>query len=331
LLSVVIVPAIAWENGKIAFIATRAGAEGIYGIDEDGRNEIRLTTDTGRVSSPEWHPGGRNLVSTSDRDGNEEIYVMDADGTNQTRLTDDPHSDTSPTWSFSETKTAFSSDRDGSYEIYTMNTDGTDVRQVTTTLDGRFSLHPAWSPAGRKIAFHAEKDGDYEIYVMNADGSRQTQLTNNVRYPDSSPARSPDGTKIACQSNRSDGESDEIYVMNADGSGVTRLINNDDEFYYDETPAWSPDGRKIAFTSWHGALDGTLYEIYVMNADETGQKRVTVAQNTDWDPSWAPVPLTGRSPWFGDLISIAGIISLLLILKNGNTLIFSPLPVLIID
>ncbi len=59
---------------------------------------------------------------------------------------------------------------------------------------------------------------------------------------DSFPAWSPDGRRIAFESDR-DGN-DEIYVMNADGSGVTRLTDND---AIDRSPAWSPDGRRIAF------------------------------------------------------------------------------------
>jgi TolB protein len=35
--------------------------------------------------------------------------------------------------------------------------------------------------------------------------------------------------------------------------------------------AWSPDGRKITFVS---DRDGT-YEVYVMNADGSGQRRLT--------------------------------------------------------
>ena len=49
-------------------------------------------------------------------------------------------------------------------------------------------------------------------------------------------------------------------------------------------PAWSPDGRKIAFVS---DRDGNS-EIYVMNADGSGQRRLTRNPAYDADPAWSP-------------------------------------------
>ena len=113
---------------------------------------------------------------------------------------------------------------------------------------------------------------------MNADGSGVTRLTDNDA-DDWSPAWSPDGRRIAFDSNR-DGDF-EIYVMNADGSGVTRLTDNDAD---DWSPAWSPDGRRIAFDS---DRDGD-FEIYVMNADGSGVTRLTDNDADDWSPAWSP-------------------------------------------
>ena len=69
---------------------------------------------------------------------------------------------------------------------------------------------------------------------MNVDGSEQKRLTNNPSG-DLFPCWSPDGKKIAFDSNR-DGNG-EIYVMNADGSEPRNLTNNSAR---DSFPSWSP-------------------------------------------------------------------------------------------
>ena len=81
----------------------------------------------------------------------------------------------------------------------------------------------------------------------------------------------------------------QIYVMNADGSGQRRLTRNATT---DTEPAWSPDGTKIAFTRrcWHSNDKyDTDREIYVMNADGSGQRNLTRARlSEDESPAWSP-------------------------------------------
>ena len=79
---------------------------------------------------------------------------------------------------------------------------------------------------------------------MNADGTDPRRLTRDADE-DLSPAWSPDGSRIAFQSNRTG--NNEIYVMHADGSGVTNITNTPDAGEFD--PEWSPDGSKIAFAA----------------------------------------------------------------------------------
>ena len=59
---------------------------------------------------------------------------------------------------------------------------------------------------------------------------------------DGIPAWSPDGKRIAFDSQRS-GNGD-IYVMDVDGSNIVRLTSDSD---VEEWPAWSPDGRSIVY------------------------------------------------------------------------------------
>ena len=200
------------------------------------------------------------------------------------RPTSTPLPTTTPAQATAPSLIAFSSERDGNWEIYVMNVDGSDQTRLTNNeADDGF---PSWSPDGQRIAFRSNRDGNFEIYVMNADGSSQTRLTNNEAF-DANPSWSPDGRRLAFFSNR-DGNL-EIYVMNADGSDQTRLTDNEAR---DTGSSWSPDGRRLVFFSNRDDPDpnddNSIYNIYVMNADGSGQTRLT--DNEAWDiiPSWSP-------------------------------------------
>ena len=125
-------------------------------------------------------------------------------------------------------------------------------------------------PEGLNVA-----DGGVAVAPTQAPAIR---LTDNDAF-DAAPAWSPDGRRIAFDSDR-DGNW-QIYVMNADGSGVTSLTDNDAPEGF---PAWSPDGRRIAFES---TRDGNP-ELYVMNADGSGVTRLTFNNARDWSPAWSP-------------------------------------------
>jgi Tol biopolymer transport system component len=109
-------------------------------------------------------------------------------------------------------------------------------------------------------------------------------LTTSTEANDMWPAWSPDGTRIAFQSDRSGGLSD-IYVINVDGSGLLRLTYDPVPAITNEVhPAWSPDGTRIAFTS---NLNGH-YDIYTVRPDGSDLRRITSTTDSDLEPSWSP-------------------------------------------
>lgn len=140
------------------------------------------------------------------------------------------------------------------------------------------------STAGR-IAYNSGRNAHVEIYLMNADGSDQRRLTT---YPadDLIQTWSPDGNYVAFFSELN--EASEIYLVNVAealetlGAGGKQLT--DTPMFYDADPSWSPDSTQMTFVS---DRDGPL-QIYVMNADGSGQTNLTQTPSNDTNPGWSP-------------------------------------------
>ena len=140
------------------------------------------------------------------------------------------------------------------------------------------------------------------------DGRPATNLTNDgAGMIDDDPEWSPDGQTIAYTShpatdNAQNSVNAEIYVRSADGSGApVRLTFNTEE---ERAPAWSADGSRIAYMCrLPGAAfvpplptnpPGPRFEICVMNADGTDQRRLTNNRVAETAPTWLPsAPVNG--------------------------------------
>lgn len=76
----------------------------------------------------------------------------------------------------------------------------------------------------------------------------------------------------------------EIYQVQKNVANLYQLTNSPG---LDIDPAWSPDGAQIAFAS--NREEGTGFQVYVMNADGSGQKMLGPVQPGDNNhPTWSP-------------------------------------------
>jgi len=171
-----------------------------------------------------------------------------------------------------------------------------------------------WSPDGKRIAFHASASGtgrlvsglpgaaaaDSDIFVLSVGDflkkrARPKNITNNPAAVDDDPDWSPKGGRIAFTSHAATDDHNnavtaEIYVTDPDGKGKpVRLTDNAEE---ERAPSWSPDGRRIVYCCRKGdpVREGGpgSFEICVMNADGTGQARLTNNTIGDLTPTWSP-------------------------------------------
>ena len=85
-----------------------------------------------------------------------------------------------------------------------------------------------------------------------------------------------------------------LFVMNPDGSGKRRLARHFWISNFGESPlAWSPDRRKLLFSAHvsRSAAPCASYcgkEIFVINADGSGLRRLTRNTVADGEPAWSP-------------------------------------------
>ena len=87
---------------------------------------------------------------------------------------------------------------------------------------------------------------------------------------------------------RGTGRAAEIVVMRPDGSERRQLTDN---AVMDVAPAWSPDGRRIVFVRAQDSIAGYPQrrpDIYVMNADGSGARRLFESSVAAGAPQWSP-------------------------------------------
>jgi TolB protein len=210
-------------------------------------------------------------------------------------IADDIHKQKRNLDGVARTRIAFTSDRDGEAatgrpildagpgkEIYLMDYDGENERRLT--INRNLNIGASWGPNGRMLAYASYlPNGPADIFVTLLDGRPATRPAKGVDgAANHSPAVSPDGTRIAFTSNQG-GQTGyvDVWVVNRDGTNLRNLTPNTPRSS-EGAPTWSPNGAQLAFTSDRTGTN----QVFIMNADGTGVRRITFAEKCD-RPTWS--------------------------------------------
>ena len=289
-----------WENargesqpkGTIAFLR----GDRVWTMRPDGSAERRLPPKrvtfrdsvTLNADRPlRWSPSGRRIAFVATRRGlgkgrssqYDELFVMNADGSGARRLTWTRAAWASvfhdnPSWSPDGRRIVFDRNDDGPDGIYVINANGRGKRPLIQAhrAGWLWPRNSQLSPDGRKIAL---TDGD-RVFVMKAGGGARPRPV--ARQGASDLMWSPDGRRIAVLA-------EDLVVMQRDGSRLRNVTQKPDEWKISGL-AWSPDGQMIAVAIQERFR--APYQVWLVNADGTGKRKLTTAPRNSGSPVWSP-------------------------------------------
>jgi dipeptidyl aminopeptidase/acylaminoacyl peptidase len=247
-----------------------------------------------------------------------DIWMASWDGTQEIQLTSSPDGESRPRWSPDNKYLAFVSSRQGAKagQLWLLNRAGGEAIKVSDVKGGIGDYE--WAPDGKRLVLvvnepdprdpkeddktEAEKkktpppividryqfkqdiegylrNGRSHLYVFDLASKKAEAITSGTQFEESSPAWSPDGTRIAFVSKRGDGDVDrhdntDIWVIEPRPGAQPKQITTTTTG--EEGPlSWSPDGRQIAFL----AGDELKYSAY-------NQNRLGVVSSTGGQPRY---------------------------------------------
>jgi Tol biopolymer transport system component len=282
---------------RIAFWGVEGGRRDVWTIAATGGDLVRVTNDAYVDWNPVWSPDGRYLYFSSDRGGSMNLWRVRMDERSG-KVMGRPESITTP----SPYSSQMSFSADGRRMAYVQLLRTANLRKASfdpangrlldspasVTRGLREAVHPDIAPDGRFLAFSTW--GKEDVFIAQLDGSGIRQLTDDL-YKDRGPRWSPDGRRIAFQSNRSG--SYEMWIVNADGSGLRQLTRFAGVNVMNG--GWSPDGTKIACS-----FDGGE-RTYIVKVDSPWESR---AQQIS--PPLGPAELFFAKDWSHDGNKLAG-------------------------
>jgi Tol biopolymer transport system component len=282
------VSSLSWSpDGKTLVFAERASEHEPYrivGVSPETREKRRLTSPppgSGGDFNPAFSPAGDRLAFVRLRAaawGNADVWVQPTAGGEPRQLTAGGYDYVAGlAWTPAGDEIVFSTFPEG--RMFRVALAGGEPRPVDGTGAGA-----AFATLHGQLMVHQQVNNRGSIDLWRIPG-RVTPAAERVprrlissSANDGNPAYSPDGRRIAFQSQRTGTAN--IWLCDSDGSGLRQLTRFET---HTGTPRWSPDGRRIVFDS----LESGNWDLWVIDAEGGEPWQLTREESDDGTGAWS--------------------------------------------
>jgi serine/threonine protein kinase len=215
-------------------------------LDRAGKH-LGTLGDPGPINGMQFSPDHKTAaVQMRDTGGNVDVWLFDTSRGLRTRITSDAAYDNAPAWSPDGRTIVFRSNRNGPFDLYRKPADGSrneELLYADNLLKGSLSF----SPDGKYLAYFAQGDPKTgtDIWILpdplGTPGAMKPYPFLRTEYDESNPQFSPDGRRIAYNSNESG--RNEVYVTPFPGPGAKRQVSPAGG----TEPRWRADGKELFY------------------------------------------------------------------------------------